>query len=283
MQQIDVRGAVEPEPFFFSSAGHPLYGFYCPPNRPRVDAPAVVACHSVGLEHMVPTRMLALAVREAAALGYPAMLYHSRGHGDSSGDFADVTLDSLVEDALQAAASVREKSGAKRVLFMGVRFGTVVAATALSRYSDSAGLILWEPVHRGNDYFRQFVRGLLFAAVARGQKLGETADDILKRVETEGRADIHATYLHSKFYLSSRDANLSSTISGWNGPTLIAQVQPRMSITPDNQSLAAALEARGSKVTAVRISEEPGWQFWRIPWVSTPLLEHTRNWLDALA
>ncbi|MGH7836215.1 MAG: serine aminopeptidase domain-containing protein [Candidatus Binataceae bacterium] len=232
---------------------------------------------------MVPTRMLAMAVRAAAAIGYPAMLYHARGHGDSSGDFADITLEGLVEDALSAAACVRERSGAKRVIFMGVRFGAIVAAAALSQYPESAGLILWEPVHRGQDYFRQFVRGLLFAAAARGQKFGETADEILNRVERDGRADIHATYLHAKFYLSSRNANLATTIQGWNGPTLLAQIQPRVSMTAENQTLAHALEARGAKVTSVRISEEPGWQFWRIPWVSTPLLQQTGAWLNALA
>ena len=279
----NLKAGVAPEPLFFSSEDRPLYGFYCPATKVRPGAPALVACHSVGLEHMVPSRMLALAVREAAALGFPAMLYHSRGHGDSAGDFADVTLDGLVADALNAARFVRERSGAERVIFMGVRFGTMVAATALSQSPESAGLILWEPVHRGSDYFRQFVRGLLFAAVARGQKLGETADDVLKRVERDGKADIHATYLHSKFYLSSRDANLAATIKDWKGPTLLAQVQPRMSITADNQALAAALEQRGAKVNTVKISEEPGWQFWRIPWVSTSLLEQTGAWLNALA
>jgi hypothetical protein len=127
------------------------------------------------------------------------------------------------------------------------------------------------------------VRGLLFAAVARGQKLGETADDVLKRVERDGRADIHATYLHSKFYLSSRETNLPATIQDWRGPTFLAQVQPRMSMTADNQTLITTLEARGAAVSAVRISEEPGWQFWRIPWVSTQLLDQTGVWLNALA
>jgi pimeloyl-ACP methyl ester carboxylesterase len=283
MQNSGLSAGVEPQPLFFSSAGRPLYGFYCPAVALRADPPAIVACHSIGLEHIVPTRMLAMVVRQAAAMGYPAMLYHSRGHGDSSGDFADVTLDGLVEDALNAAACVREQSGAKRVIFMGVRFGTVVAAAALSRHPDSAGLILWEPVHRGADYFRQFVRGLLFAAVARGEKLGQTADDILQRVERDGRADIHGTYLHAKFYMSSRDADLANTMQNWHGPTLLAQIQPRISMSPDNQHLSAALEARGAKVTAVRFTEEPGWQFWRIPWVSASLLEQTGAWLDALA
>lgn len=274
---------VVPQPYFFASDERPLYAFFCPAAKARPDAPAVVACHSVGLEHAVPTRMLALIVREAAALGLPAMLFHSRGHGDSSGDFADVTLDGLVEDAISAADSIRERSGAERVVFLGVRFGTIVAATALSRYPDSAGLALWEPVHRGADYFRQFVRGLLFAAVARGHKLSETADDVLKRVERDGRADIHATYLHSKFYLSSRGVDLSATIKDWRGPTMLAQIQPRMSMTPDNQALIAALEERGARVNALRIAEEPGWQFWRTPWVSTQVLEQTRAWLDGLA
>ena len=274
---------VEPQPLFFASDGRPLYGFYCPPIEPKAGALALIACHSVGLEHMVPSRMLALAVRQAAAMGYPAMLYHARGHGDSAGDFADVTLEGLVEDALSAAHCIREKSGVRRVVFLGVRFGTVVAAHALQRDPDAAGLALWEPVHRGNDYFRQFVRGLLFAAVARGQKLGETADDVLGRVEREGRADIHATYLHAKFYLSARGANLADALTNWRGPTMVAQIQPRMTMTNDNQGLIGALEGRGAPVSAARISEEPGWQFWRIPWVSNPLLEQTGAWLNAVA
>ena len=277
-----MEARIEPQPYFFESAGRPLYAFFCRPVKVRPEAPALVACHSMGLEHAVPTRMLALAVRQAAASGCPAMLYHSRGHGDSSGDFADITFDGLVEDAINAANSICERSGARSVIFLGVRFGTLVAAKALSCYPASAGLGLWEPVHHGTDFFRQFVRGLLFAAVARGRKLGETADDVLKRVERDGRADIHATYLHAKFYLSSRDADLATIIADWRGPTMVAQIQPRMSMAQNNQALISSLEARGTKVNAIRITEEPGWQFWRTPWVSNELLEQTATWLSGI-
>lgn len=276
---------VRSEPLFFPADGRPLYGMYCPPARERQNAVALIACHGVGLEHAVTSHVLARVVRQAAALGYPAFLYHSRGHGDSAGDFASITFENLVEDALAAAAHARQLAGVRRVVWLGLRVGGLVAAEAAVRSADAAGLVLWEPVARGADYFRQLVRGLLFSAVARGEKSGKTVDEVLKQVEREGQADIHACYLHSRFYLGTRDLDLAKILEGWAGPTFLAQVQARLNLSPANAALVAALEGRGAKVAVTRISEDPGWQFlmWGQPWSSTTLLENTESWLDELA
>jgi pimeloyl-ACP methyl ester carboxylesterase len=276
---------VASEPLFFVSADCPLYGMYCPPALVRDDSPALVACHGVGLEHAVTSRVVAQAVRQAAAIGYPAFLYHSRGHGDSAGDFADVTFDSLVEDALAAARQVRKLSGARRILWLGLRVGGMVAASAATRTPECAGLVLWEPVTKGSDYFRQLIRGLLFSAVARGEKSGKTVDQVLKEVEQEGQTDIHACHLHAKFYLAMRDLELANILESWAGPTFLAQVQARLNLSPANQALVAALEQRGAQVKVMKISEDPGWQFlmWGQPWSSAVLLQSTGSWLNELA
>jgi pimeloyl-ACP methyl ester carboxylesterase len=269
-------------PLFFDSHERPLYGLYCAPATRRPERPALVACHSFGLEHPVPSRMLGLVARRAAALGYPALVYHGRGHGDSAGDFAEVTFESMIEDALSAADEVCRRSGASSIIWLGVRFGGLVAAAASARHPRTAGLALWEPAHRGTDFFRQFLRGLLFAEVARGFRSGLTVDRLVERIGLEGRIDVHASPLYNKFYRSACAADLSQTLTGWSGPTLLAQVQPRLNLTPDHNTLVAALQSRGAKVTVARVREDPGWQFWRLAWTSPPLLEATGNWLHEL-
>ncbi len=281
----DVSFRMRSEPLFFPSHGRPLFGMFCQPVAKGLSPVALVACHSVGLEHAVTSRMLALGARRAAALGYPALLYHSRGHGDSGGDFADVTFESLLEDALCAGAHARERSGASRIVWLGLRFGSLIAAEAAAQCRDTAALVLWEPVHRGADYFRQFVRGLLFAAVARGTRSGTTVNEVLERVEREGRVDIHASYLHAMLYRSTRGIDLAQSLREWSGPTFIGQVQPRLNLSAENAALVTALKGRNAKVGVTLIREDPGWQFplWRVPWTSTALLDETGAWLDELA
>ena len=105
-------------PLHFESAGHPLYGVYFAPRRARAGAPVVVHIHGLGVEQIALYREETLAARAAAALGIPVFRWHARGHGDSSGDFADVTLATLEEDARAAAAEARKRSGASRVVRM---------------------------------------------------------------------------------------------------------------------------------------------------------------------
>jgi pimeloyl-ACP methyl ester carboxylesterase len=229
--------------------------------------------------------MVALMVRRAAELGYPGFLYHSRGHGDSGGDFEETTFQSLVEDALSAGERVFQLSGARRVVWVGLRVGSLVAVEAATQQPDSAGIVLWEPVANGADYFRQLIKGLQFTALARGEKKVRNVREVLEQVEREGRADIHACYLHVKLYLSMREIELIKLLEHWKNPVLLAQIQPRLKLSATNGALVDALESRGVKVTVTRVAEEPGWQFllWDRPWTSETLLENTMRWLNELA
>jgi pimeloyl-ACP methyl ester carboxylesterase len=272
------------QPLLFEAAGRPLYGVYHGPRKPRAAAPVVVHVHGLGVEQIALYRVETLAARAAAERGFPAFRWHARGHGDSSGDFADVTLEGMVEDALAAAAEARKRSGAARVVWVGARFGALVAARAAARDRDPAGLVLWEPVHRPADYFRGMLRGLLFSQVAEGRKPEATVDQLLERVAAEGRVDVHGYYLHRAVIDSVRDITLDQELQGWRGPTLLAQIQTRPRLSPANAVLAAALAERGAPVATAFIAEEPGWHFTQNPaWECPELERRTMEWLDALA
>jgi hypothetical protein len=270
-------------PLHFESAGKPLYGVYLAPRRARAGAPVVVHVHGLGVEQIALYREETLAARAAAALGIPVFRWHARGHGDSSGDFADVTLATLEEDARAAAAEARRRSGASRVVWLGVRFGTLTAAR-LATGPDVAGLVLWEPVHRPPDYFRGMLRGMLFSQVAEGRKPDADVDQLLERLAREGRVDVHGYYLHRAIAESAREADLARTLERWSGPTLIAQIAGRPRLSPPNAALAAAIAGRGGAVETLCVAEEPGWHFIQNPaWENEALVRRTAEWLDALA
>lgn len=232
---------------------------------------------------MTSYRVEAQHARAAAEMGFPAFRYHSRGHGDSAGDFAAVDFSTLVADALAAGAEARRRSGATRIVWLGVRFGALVAAEALQR-AGGAALVLWEPVHRPRDYFRAMLRNVLFSDVVRGNRPSGTVDQLLAAIEREGRVDVHGYYLHRAIYESARGLELAALLEGWRGPTFLAQVQKRSGREPAHAALAASLESRGAPVTVDQMVEEPGWHFIStFAWQGEDLVRRTAEWIDAVA
>ncbi len=269
---------------FFACGGRPVYGVYHPPGPVRPGAPLLVHCHPLGLEQLTCYRAEVSCARAAAARGFPVFRYHSRGHGDSAGDFADVTLESLTEDALCAAGQGFQLSGAAGVVWLGARLGALVAAGALRHESRTQGLVLWEPVRRPMDYFHAMLRNVLFSQVVKRRSPNVTVESLLRRLEEEGQVDVHGYYLHRALFESSRQADLDRWLEGWSGPTLVAQVRLRPGLAPDLVGLVGGLERRGAKVTVIQLAEEPGWQFLANPaWEGRRLVDGTVEWLDALA
>ena len=279
-----VHAPILETPLFFTSGDRPIYGVHHAPRVSRRDAPVLIHCHSLGVEQLTVYRTEVLLARAAATLGFPVFRWHARGHGDSAGDFADVTLDRMTEDALAAATEARARSGASRIAWLGVRFGALVAARAALAAPGSAALALWEPVHKGLDYFRAHLRGWLFSEVAAGRRPGATVDQLMESVLSGGQRDVHGYHLHRAIVESARDESLGARLEGWSRPTFIAQIEGRLRLTPANDALATSLRGRGVPVSALVMSEEPGWQFISNPaWESPALVRQTTEWLDALA
>ena len=278
------KTAAPETPLFFENDGRPLYGVFHAPSAVRSGAPLLVHCHSLGVEQLTTYRAEVLCARAAAAAGVPAFRHHARGHGDSAGDFAAVTFEGLVDDALAAAGEGLRRSGASGVVWLGVRFGSLVAAAAAARRPDTRGIALWEPVHRPDDYFLGQLRGLLFSQVAKGQRPEASADDLLQRVIQDGRVDVHGYYLHRDLVASSRGQELARLLEPYRGPVFLAQIQARQKLSAPNAALVEALSKNTAPPTVTQIAEEPGWHFVSNPaWESPELVRGTVEWLDALA
>jgi len=277
--------AMRDRPLFFGSHGQQLYGVFHPTRKPGVDRPVAVFCHSVGLEHMTSSRLEALGARAIDGMGLPAFRYHARGHGDSEGDYRDVTFHSLVEDAIAAADQARRLAGASSVIWVATRFGSLVAAEAMRRRSDAVALVLWEPVHRGRDFFRDTLRNLLFSQVAQNQRPNTTVEQSLLLLEREKCIELFGTYLHLTLYRSALEGDLEASLSAWNGPTLLVQIQKRQKLSPENARLKSAIERHDQRIVVevLQIGDEPAWSmFPHPPYVSDDLIRETVGWVHGL-
>jgi pimeloyl-ACP methyl ester carboxylesterase len=283
---IENAGSYRELPLFFTSASQALYGVLCAPEAGDCKDRVVIFAHSLGIEHMVSQRMEVLGARAAAQAGFAAFRYDSRAHGDSAGDAEEVMFTDLVDDACAAADYARQRSGAARIIWVGVRFGALIAAAAIARRNDAAALALWEPLHQGGDYFRIALRTMQFCQVAQGKRSGATVDDLLKRLETQSTLPVVGTYLYRALYQSAREHSLGQLLQHWNGNTLIAQVQSRPKLAASNEALRSAIEQRGGSVKVTLVSQEPSWNMLpvvRPQWTSGPLLAATKEWLDGMA
>lgn len=249
------------------------------------DAPVVVHVHGLGVEQITLYRQETLAARATAAMGYPAMRFHSRGCGDSAGDAMSVTLETLVEDARAAADEAKRRSGASRVIWLGVRFGAVVAALAAGGRTDTAGFVFWEPVAKAMDQFRGQLRGMLFSSVAGGKKPDSTVEQLFERIDREGGVDVHGYVLYRELVESCRAADLATALAAaGNHPVWALQIQQRGRLAPAHTQLLEALAARGVKTGSACIAEEPGYQLMSNPsWQSDAVTRATLEAIRAVA
>lgn len=278
--------AVAPEtPFFFESNGRPCYAVSHAAAPGSPDAPVVVHVHGLGVEQITLYRQETLAARAAAAMGHPVLRYHSRGCGDSAGDSASITLTTLIEDARAAADEAKRRSGATRVVWLGVRFGAIVAALAAGGRADTAGFLLWEPILKGMEQFRGQLRGMLFSSVAGGKKPDSTVEQLLERIAHEGGVDVHGYILYRGLLDSCRDADLAQALdAAGRQPVQLLQIQQRGRLAPGYAQLLETLTARGVRTGSACIAEEPGYQLMSNPaWQSDAVTRATVEALRAMA
>jgi pimeloyl-ACP methyl ester carboxylesterase len=280
------RTSADELPLFFESSSYPLYGVFHTPEAGRSTDRVVVFCHSLGVEHMASQRMEVLGARMAAKAGFAAFRYDSRGHGDSGGDPENVSFRDLVTDACAAANYARSLSGASKVIWVGVRFGCLTAAAAISSRDDAAALSLWEPLHTGDEYFRAAIRTTLFCNVAQGKRSGGSVDDLLLRLQEGGVVPVIGTYLYNALRSSALNIDLGESLKDWSGDTLIAQVQRRSVLSGSSQRLHLELQQRGARTTVILIKQEPSWSMLplvRPQWTNDNLIDATREWFRGLA
>lgn len=121
---------------------------------------AILICGALSREALDSHHSLRVMADAFAQAGYPTMRFDYAGSGDSC-DIAE-TLDAPAEhwavwlqNIHEIADELRRRTGARRLIFCGLRIGATLAAIAAESRDDVAALILLAPVLRGRSYLKQ--------------------------------------------------------------------------------------------------------------------------------
>lgn len=144
----------ELEPFYFGDPDGLLYGC-CHAASGGQRNVAVVLCPPLGDEAIRIHRAYKQIALRLSRAGFPVLRFDYYGWGDSAGQDTDATLSRWKTDIGTAIEEVKGRSGAARVVLIGLRLGATLALQTVSRRDDVAGIVLWEPVAKGTDYLAE--------------------------------------------------------------------------------------------------------------------------------
>jgi alpha-beta hydrolase superfamily lysophospholipase len=121
----------------------------------------VVLCATVGHEAIWSHRALRHLADDLAAAGVPALRFDYPGTGDAPGiEATPGSLAQWVRGIVDAAAFMRARTGARRIVLCGVRLGAMLAVLAADAMAAQAnhgadGLVLLAPPVTGHAYLRE--------------------------------------------------------------------------------------------------------------------------------
>jgi hypothetical protein len=107
--------------------------------------PALMMWHGFTGTRVEPHRLFVKTARRLAGEGFIVARFDFVGSGESDGEFADVTPETEIQDALQVIAWMSAQAGVDRTRLglIGLSLGGLVSACAASRNEQIRALVLW--------------------------------------------------------------------------------------------------------------------------------------------
>ncbi len=116
----------------------------------------IVLCPAQGHEDLCTHKALRLLADAFAAHGYPTLRFDYAGTGDSLGDDLEPgRLEAWIGSIESAVAWLRTHTQADKIVLVGLRLGSALAALAAERLGSVDGLVLLAPVVSGRAYMRE--------------------------------------------------------------------------------------------------------------------------------
>ncbi len=134
------------QPVTFRCGGETLRGVLHLPNggaAARPPATGIVFLHGWSGCRLGPHRMFVTAARRLAAAGFAGLRFDYRGRGESDGATQAAGIATMIDDAVAAAACLREHLPGARIVILGICSGCKVALAAAPRIPDTNALVLW--------------------------------------------------------------------------------------------------------------------------------------------
>lgn len=241
-----------------------------------------MVCPAVHADFALNYRREVMLARELAARGLAVLRFHFRGLGNSDRDPADMSFDSMVEDAHAAAGQLRARTGVEHLAAVGTRFGGLVAGAAY-QHPVSLPLALWDPTTDVQAHFREAARVLLMQGVRDGADDRPSFERLVEEIDGEGWADVLGYSVDRLLYESSSGKTLVRALGSAARSVFLAQLGQTSKLRPAFEAVALHVRSLGGDVEVLTLRADDPWWFTNPAWVAEEARETTRRLIDATA
>jgi alpha/beta superfamily hydrolase len=271
---------------FLGAEGERLLSYlHLPASSPRG---AVVICPALHGEFMRNYRREVLLARKLAHIGFAVDRVQYRFSGNSDGEDSDLSFDSMREDALFSVERVRELAPGVPVFLAGTRWGAMIAAAAARNHPD-AGVVLWEPVLTGSQFFKDAFRNKAFRDLRDGIEQPATSDELEERLRGGEPVDVVAHRIEVELYRSCIDRSLDTEMGDSHRNVLLTQIGPSALRKPFARQVER-WQAAGIEVDVEIVRGEENWWLIQERWsdegthpLTRALVALSATWLSAHA
>lgn len=252
-------------------------------SRPADATVGVVICSPIHAELLRNYHREVLLARSLARAGYAVQRFQYRGSGNSDGEPAEETFESLLEDVEAAADHLVQTTGVDRLIFVGTRLGAVAAALA-ARSRGGVALAMWEPVLNADRYFREIFRGHLVS----GLKKSEDGEERKPQEELRqvGSVDVLGYSIDRPLVESVRARRLLDDVAAPPPHALIVQIGGARGLRAELGSLVDEWTKAGISIRTHQLEGSEPWWFGGTPQINeddrdraSELEEVTTQWM----
>lgn len=259
-ERVDGLAGLRERAAFFGEGAERMFGVTHSPLAPTDRG--MVVCASLNQDMAKNYRREVVLARAMVARGIAVQRFQYVGSGNSDGDYASISFESMVRDALAAAQCLEAHTGARRVAFFGGRFGALVAAAAAARFPGAPTVFL-EPINDGMRFFREGIRTKVAQEMVGTTATRPTVDGYLERLREAGVLDILGYWVGRTLYDSSVGRTLASELgaSAAPRPVLMLQLTSEGTLRPGYEDLRRLLIGAGLDVEVELIQGHENWWF----------------------
>lgn len=142
------------EPIYFSEKND-LFGLLYFSPTISVKSTGIILCYPFGQEYIRSHRAFKLLSTRLYNKGFPVLRFDYYGTGDSGGEEEAANLSLWQENIHSAINELKNRANLNSVVLIGLRLGASLALKTATEREDITGIVLWDPIIKGEDFIRE--------------------------------------------------------------------------------------------------------------------------------
>lgn len=265
---------------FFNGVEEDQFIYGCTYIPTAKKSTGVVLVSPIGRERLRCYHESANLARDLASRGYPVLRFDYRGEGESSGEFAEATVTSRLEDIAAMVQELRSRAEVEEICLVGFRLGAYFATRAAVDLGIQH-MILCDPVCNPAKFAKSMIRSNIVLQSQYFGKVGKKEPALRKDLQQGETISVFGFHLGLPFLEELEQADPEAGLIRFVGKAAIIYLSTRKTKPKKGVARWCELLSRSGHCEAICVEINFSWasrKMWQ-PRLE-PLNELVSTWLE---